>query len=136
MKRNILLFIIILTVLTACQSTTSTLPKNIEDYSITMADNLLASLQENDYKNFSRDFSEELFSSFTQEMFVSLQETILEDMGAFQAMVYGKTTREDAYLISYFDVQFEQGDLTLVLVLQPESPYLIEGFWFPDFQTE
>lgn len=134
--KKILPLLIVFIFMAACQTTTSEVPADIQDHSQPMAENILTSLENNDYASFQRDFSEKMRSAIDESTFTSIQQTILSSVGEFQALTYQQTTLEDGYLISYYSLSFSEGDLSLRLVLSPEAPYQIEGFWFPDFPAE
>lgn len=134
--KKILPLLIVFIFMAACQTGTSEVPADIQDYSQPMAENILTSLENDDYASFQRDFSEKMRSSIDETTFTSIQQTILASVGEFQSLTYQQTTLEDRYLISYFSLSFSEGDLSLRLVLSPETPYQVEGFWFPDFPTE
>ena len=136
MMRKILpLFLIFLV---ACQPkmTETEVPTDIQDYSQPMAENILTSLVDDDYASFHKDFSSTMDSAINEETFQSIQQSILDTVGEYQSITYQQTTLEDGYLVSYYSIIFSEGELSMRLVLSPEAPYQIEGFWFPDFPTE
>ena len=135
MKKTLPLLIVFI-FMAACQTRTSEVPADIQDYSQPMAENILTSLENDDFASFQRDFSETMRSAIDESTFTSIQQTILGSFGEFQSLTYQQTTLEDGYLISYYSLSFEKGDISLRLVLSPEAPYQVEGFWFPDFPTE
>ncbi len=136
MKIRSLLLLGLLILGTACQNADITIPENIQDISQPMAENLLTSLENNDFEMFTKDFAAKMAASVDSQTFETLQEATLQTVGTYNALTYEGTTLEEGYLISYFKITFSNGDLTLRLVLSPKEPYLIEGFWFPDFPTE
>lgn len=133
MKKIIPLLIIFLV---ACQTKTSEIPADMQDYSQPMAENILSSLVKDDYAGFQRDFSEKMLSSIDESTFTSIQQSIFDSVGEFLSLTYQQTTLEDGYLVSYYSLAFSEGELSLRLVLSSEAPYKVEGFWFPDFPTE
>ncbi|HAF61973.1 MAG TPA: hypothetical protein DCK95_06575 [Anaerolineaceae bacterium] len=135
MKQKILLLLFFL-FLTACQSKTTEVPEDIQSISQPMAENILTSLLNDDYTSFQRDFSEKMLSAIDESTFTSIQQSIFNTLGEYQDLTYQQTTLEDGYLVSYYAIQFSGGKLSMRLVLAPEAPYQVEGFWFPDFPTE
>ncbi|MGV8025295.1 MAG: DUF3887 domain-containing protein [Anaerolineaceae bacterium] len=135
MKR-IILFACLLILLSACQEKTISVPENIQEVSQPMAENLFTSLENDDYENFHKDFTTKMISATDEDTFNSIRGSITQTVGEYQSMTYNKTTYEEDYLISEYTVQFTKGSLTLSLVLEPNEPYQIAGFWFPDFPSE
>lgn len=135
MKKTLPLLVVFI-FMAACQTSTSEVPADIQDYSQPVAENILTSLENDDFASFQRDFSETMRSAIDESTFTSIQQTILNSFGKFQSLTYQQTTLEDGYLISYYSLSFKEGDLSLRLVLSPEAPYQVEGFWFPDFPAE
>lgn len=136
MKIRSLLLLGLLILGTACQTADITIPENIQDISQPMAENLLTSLENNDFEMFTKDFSAKMAASVDSQTFTTLQEATLQTVGTYTALAYEGTNLEDGYLVSYFKATFSNGELTLRMILSPKEPYLIEGFWFPDFPTE
>ncbi len=136
MKIRSLLLLGLLILGTACQNADITIPENIQDISQPMAENLLTSLENNDFEMFTKDFSAKMAASVDSQTFTTLQEATLQTVGTYTALAYEGTNLEDGYLVSYFKATFSNGELTLRMILSPKEPYLIEGFWFPDFPTE
>ncbi len=101
-----------------------------------MAQNIFISLENGDYQTFRKDFDEKMAASIDESTFTSMQSMTVERMGTFQNITYQQTTYEEGYLITYYEVDFSDGNFTLRLVHEPQSPYMIAGFWFPDFPTE
>jgi len=137
MKRFIV-FLLIPLLLAACQTKTETVavPGNIQEISQPIAENIFTSLENNDYENFHRDFAEKMLTATSEDTFQTLRESILQALGDYQSTEYNQTSYEEGYFISYFNVQFSDGTVTLRLVLNTEEPYLVEGFWFPDFPSD
>jgi hypothetical protein len=123
-------------VLSACSAKSAQVPENFQTISQPMAENLFSSIQANDFENFHKDFNEKMLSSTDETTFTSIRDSFLQTVGDYQSLTYDKTTYEEGYLISYYAVQFSEGSLTMRLVHDPAEPYLISGFWFPDFPSQ
>jgi len=135
MKKYSLLLIPSL-ILAACSSKTVEIPADFQKTSEPMAQNIFSSLANDDYQAFQKDFGEKMASSVDESTFTSMQAMLAERMGTFQNLTYQQTTYEDGYYIAYYTVDFSEGNFTLRLVHEPQAPYKIAGFWFPDFPTE
>ncbi len=137
MKRFIVLLIIPL-LLAACQTKakTAAVPENFQEISQPIAENIFTSLENDDYESFHKDFAEKMLAATSADTFQALRESILQSLGDYQSMEYDQTNYEEGYFISYFNLQFSDGTVTMYLVLNTEEPYLVEGFWFPDFPSE
>lgn len=137
MKRLFILIFIPL-LLAACQAktTAAAVPENFQEISQPMAENIFTSLENDDYESFHKDFAEKMLSATNEDTFQALRNSISQTLGSYETLTYDQTSYEEGYFISYFNIQFSDGTVTLRLVLNVEEPYLIEGFWFPDFPAE
>ena len=137
MKRLFILILIPL-LLAGCQAKTTAVavPENFQEISQPMAENIFTSLENDDYESFHKDFAEKMLAATSADTFQTLRESILQSLGNYQSMEYDQTNYEEGYFISYFNLQFSDGMVTVYLVLNTEEPYLVEGFWFPDFPSE
>ena len=118
----------------ACQTQpTIQLPNNIQELSESMAENVLSSMQNQDYDAFIQDFDENMKNAMHQKAFEQMHASFKDKLGAYQDFSFQKVEIEQGFIVAYFIAQFAKGDVTLRLVLEPQEPYKISGMWFPDF---
>ena len=138
--KSISLALIVIMMVTACQSTqgqvspTATVPAIDEsavlEIATPMLENMLIALDQKDYDTFRKNFDEKMKASATRESFDALQSTMAEKYGAYQSIKFEQMASAQGYVNVYYSAIFEKGTLTIQLVLNQNNPKEIAGLWF------
>jgi hypothetical protein len=118
----------------ACSTVTKTtlkIPDSIQDIANPIASNLIASLDKQDYQGFIRDFDDAMQKAMTQQAFTEIRKLIWGQYGNYQSMAFQQAVDQQGYIGVFYTLYFEKGDVTMNLVLTPQSPYKLSGLWFP-----
>jgi hypothetical protein len=131
----VFIFLIITAFLTsACSPVSKTnlqIPDKIQEIAHPIADNLMISLDKQNYQGFTRDFDDAMQKAITQEAFTEIRKLIWGQYGNYEAMTYQRAVDQQGYIGVFYTLSFEKGNITLNLVLTPQSPYKLSGLWFP-----
>jgi len=133
-----LLILLLLSACSAFKAPASTVEPTAEaavrTAALPMAENILQSLDKNDYSSFLRDMDTAMINAITKDSFTQLQSRIATTYGAYQSVELTGVTLTQGYYSVLFDCKFEKGSLTMRLVLETKAPYLVAGQWFPDMK--
>lgn len=133
---SVYLSIFIMVILIGC-STSQTTPLatpadiDIQAISLPMAENIMTSLANEDFAGFSRDFDEAMQKAMTEQAFNEIRKMFWEQYGQYQSLSLSSTSTKQGYLLVFYSLKFEKGEVIMQLVHQPQSPYLVSGLWFP-----
>ena len=97
-----------------------------------IAENILSSLNDNNYQGFVRDFSEETKNATTPEDFVELREFLTSTIGKYISSTPTEVTEEEGYIVVYFTAKFEQEENVTVRVVfkEGDNTHEVYGLWF------
>lgn len=137
-KKTILMYasVFMITILVGCSSTQITPVAsldniNIQEISKPMAENIMTSLANEDFSSFSRDFDEAMQKAMTEQAFSEIRKMFWEQYGEYQSLSYSSTSTKQGYLLIFYSLKFEKGEVIMQVVHQPQPPYLVSGLWFP-----
>ena len=133
--RNLVSILILLCLLSACQAKSTGIPSNLESISKKSAENLLVSIEAEDYQAFQKDLASTMLDNISESFFEELRDLLLNDYGIHDSLTYIETIFENDYYVSLFEISYSKQDLTLRLVLETNAPYQIAGIWFPDIDN-
>lgn len=97
-----------------------------------IAENILKSINNNDYQGFTADFSQEMMNSFPPQEFANLREMLESKIGKYISKTPAKVTEEGEYIVVYFDAQYEKEEAVTVKVVfeKGDETYKVQGLWF------
>ncbi|MGC1119982.1 MAG: DUF3887 domain-containing protein [Candidatus Methanofastidiosia archaeon] len=96
-----------------------------------IAENILTSLETNDYESFIRDFSDEMRKSMPEEQFSELRDLLHSKVGLYQSFAPPKVAQQQNFVLVYFTAQYENDEVAVKLVFQKgDSSYKVQGLWF------
>ena len=134
-----LLWLILLLPLSGCLSLSpkvETLSGSTRDavlvYAEPAADNLLAAMNANDFKAFSRDFDPAMKSAVSAKTFSDIQTSVITKNGKYLSRVVTSVEKIGAYYRVLYAADFEkQKGFKILLVFDEAEPHLIAGLFFP-----
>ncbi len=131
--KTIIPCLFILVLLAGCSSplfSTPDIPPSILDAANPMAENLMISLQNNDYDSFIQNMDSTMLAGTTEPSFEELREQLIGTYGNYRSLSFKNVAAAGEFVSIYYAVKFEKTTLTMQLVLTPTEPYLISGLWF------
>ncbi len=131
--KTIILFLFIFVLLAGCSSplfSTPDLPPSILDAANPMAENLMNSLQNNDYDSFIQNMDSTMLAGTTEPSFEGLREQLIGTYGNYRSLSFKTVAATGEFVSIYYAIKFEKITLTMQLVLTPTEPYIISGLWF------
>jgi PBP1b-binding outer membrane lipoprotein LpoB len=131
--RTLLPILVILLFLAGCSSSilaTPDLPPSILDAANPMAENLMTSLQKDDYESFIQNMDATMLAGTTKPSFQDLRENLIGTYGDYQSLRFKNVAATGDFVSVFYALEFEKINLTMQLVLTPTQPYLISGLWF------
>jgi hypothetical protein len=95
------------------------------------AENVMAAINEQDYRAFTANFGDKLKDAFTEEGFIDLSETILSSSGRFQRITGSRVARAQTqgYVTYIYSCAHENETLSLSMVYEIDGEK-IEGIFF------
>ena len=137
-KKTILVYasVFFITFLVGCSSTQTTPLAslegiNIHEISKPMAENIMISLANEDFSSFSRDFDEAMQKAMTEPAFIEIRKMFWDEYGEYQSLSLTSTSTKQGYLLVFYSLKFEKGEVIMQVVHQPQPPHLVSGLWFP-----
>lgn len=141
MKKNILLKAIalgmVLLVCAALAGCAGKLSESDVSYAGPMLDNVLAGMKDKDYNEFSRDFSDTMKSSVTQDGFISLVDTLQTQAGDYQEKTFSSaaatTQNNQNYTLVIYKAKYSKAtaDVTIKISFSDNNgTKIVEGLWF------
>ena len=97
-----------------------------------IAENILQTLNSNDYQGHIKDYSQEMIDATTPEEFANLKETLDSKIGAYISKTPGQVIRDDGYIVVFYSAQFENEDNVTVRVVfkEDDETHKVYGLWF------
>lgn len=97
-----------------------------------IAENILQSINNNDYQSFSKDFSQEMKEAMPVAGFADLREILMSKIGSYISSTPDEVVDEGDYITVYFTAKFEEDEqVTVRLVFRKDDPtYKVDGLWF------
>jgi len=97
-----------------------------------IAENILQSINNDDYQSFIADFSEQMKNSMPRQSFTELREKLLSVIGAYISSTPAQVERQGEYIVVYFNAKFEKEEnVTVRVVFREDDPtHRVEGLWF------
>ena len=97
-----------------------------------IAENILQSLNNNDYQGLIRDFSEEMIHATPTEEFINLRELLDSKVGAYISKTPGRVVRDGEYIAVFYTACFENEDEVTVRVVfkEDDETHKVYGLWF------
>ncbi len=97
-----------------------------------IAENILQSINNNDYQSFSKDFSQEMKDAMPVAGFNDLREILMSKIGSYISSTPDKVEDQGDYITVYFTAIFEKDEqVTVRLVFRKDDPaYKVDGLWF------
>jgi hypothetical protein len=131
--KALLPILMILLFLAGCSSSilaTPDLPPSILDAANPMAENLMTSLQKDDYEAFIQNMDATMLAGTSKPSFQDLRENLIGTYGGYLSLRFKNVAATGDFVSVFYAVEFEKINLTMQLVLTPTKPYLISGLWF------
>ena len=101
-------------------------------YAEPAADNLLAAMNANDFKAFSRDFDSAMKSAVSEKVFGDIQTSVIAKNGNYLSRQVTTVEKIGAYYRVLYAADFEkQKGFKILLVFDEAEPHLIAGLFFP-----
>jgi len=91
----------------------------------------MTSLANEDFSSFSRDFDEAMQKAMTEPAFTEIRKMFWDEYGEYQSLSFTSTSTKQGYLLVFYSLKFEKGEVIMQIVHQPQPPHLISGLWFP-----
>ena len=119
--------------LIACSTPTPKviIPANFPDTANLIAQNLITGLGKQDYVIFTRDFDDNMLKALPSTAMTELHKLIWNQNGNYQSLEFQKVYEEKGFIITFFNLVFEKGNLDMQLVFTPNPPFKLSGLWFP-----
>jgi hypothetical protein len=99
-----------------------------------LADNILASVVNNDFAVYTKNFDAVMLKVSTQANFDSMVAGLTKQYGAYQSRMPGKSylieQNGQKYYLVIYPLKWEKGSLALQLSLHYEEPHQIAGLYF------
>lgn len=97
-----------------------------------IAENILKSINNDDYQAFSKDFSGEMKDAMPPQGFADLRETLISTIGTYISITPAKVTQDGEYIAVYFDAKFEKEEKVTVRVVfgKDDETHKVSGLWF------
>ena len=97
-----------------------------------IAENILQSLNNNDYQGFIKDFSEEMKNEYTLQVFTDTKEFLDSKIGAYISKEIHSAKRDEGYIVVFYSAQFENEDNVIVKVVfkEDDETHKVYGLWF------
>jgi hypothetical protein len=111
-------------------------PEEEEDRWFTVADpiaeNILQSINNDDYQGFIKDFSQEQVAASPPEGFAGLRELLLSKIGKYISKTSDTVVEDEEYIQVIYSAKFEQEDNVTVRVVfkKGDETYRVYGLWF------
>lgn len=106
-------------------------------YAGPILDNILDGIKDNDYAEFSRDFSDTMKSSMTQESFNSLADMLQTQLGDFKEKTFASaaatTQNNQNYTVVIYKAKYAKmtNDVQITVSFSDSNgTKLVEGLWF------
>jgi hypothetical protein len=105
-------------------------PAGLTDQQVTsLTGNVLKAIDANDYQNFTRDFSDQMISAFTQEQFTALQTLLGRASGSYGSLGTPSLTNNQGYAVYRFQAKYanETVYVTITFLIGGQK---VEGLFF------
>jgi len=124
----LLSFLCVAILASACQAPK---PASISNEQIReMADNILVSINQDDYPGFTNDFSDQMISTFTKQQFTDLRTTLQGASGNYVSCQSDPTlSNQQSYAVYQYKCQFEKEEVIVTLVFAIDGDK-VEGLFF------
>ena len=108
---------------------------NVKGYGNAMLQNLLESIDSEDYENFKRDMHYELVEKFTEEEFIKLVNTIKDKYGDYEkySTEFISSTTESRITTAYFYATYSKNQKVKIMI---KFSLEIEVYKIVDFRFE
>jgi Protein of unknown function (DUF3887) len=124
-----MLALLCITILTsACQPAK---PASLSNEQIgKVADNILVSINQNDYQGFIKDFSDQMITAFAEGQFADLRTTLQGTSGNYISCQTDPTlSNQQDYAVYQYKCKFEKEDVVVTLVF-PINGDKVDGLYF------
>jgi hypothetical protein len=131
--RRILPLLMIMLIFSGC---IGQIPEEEKDrwYSVAdpIAENILQSINNDDYQGFTRDFSQEQIAAIPPEGFTDLRELLLSKIGKYISKASDTVMEDEEYMTVIYSAKFEEEDNVTVRVVfkKGDETYHVYGLWF------
>lgn len=97
-----------------------------------IAENILQTLNNNDYQGHIKDYSQEMIDATTPQEFANMKELLDSKIGAYISKTPAQVIRDDEYIVVFFSAQFENEDNVSVKVVfkEDDETHKVYGLWF------
>jgi len=96
-----------------------------------IAENILQSINTDDYQAYSRDFSQDLLDQTDSQAFESMRNQIITAMGQYISKERSEVLEDEDYISVNYLVQFEGGKLIFRVVFgKGDESHQVQGVWF------
>lgn len=121
-------FVCIALLASACQAPKSA---SISNEQISkMADNILVSINQDDYPGFIKDFSDQMITTFTTQQFTDLRTMLQGTSGNYVSCQSDPTlSNQQSYAVYQYKCQFEKEEVIVTLVFAIDGDK-VEGLYF------
>jgi hypothetical protein len=101
-------------------------------YAEPAADNLLAAMNANDFKAFTRDFDAAMISAVSEKVFGDIQTSVIAKNGKYLTRKVTSVEKIGAYYRVLYAADFEKlKSFKVLLVFDEAAPHQISGLFFP-----
>ena len=96
-----------------------------------IAENILQSINSNDYQAYTRDFSSTLLDQVDNQSFADVRNQIITAMGQYVSKERSQVLEDDSYVSVNYRARFEAGELIFRVVFKKDDEsHKVEGVWF------
>jgi len=96
-----------------------------------IAENILQSINTNDYQAYTRDFSQTLLNQVDTQSFTDVRDQIITAMGQYISKEHSQVLEDDSYISVNYRARFEAGELIFRVVFKKDDEFhKVEGVWF------
>ena len=103
------------------------------EYADPIAENILQSLNDDNYAGYCENFDQAMKGAVTEEVFDQFYDFIKSKVGDYKSKEYWKVETEDIYTIVYYKAKFtkETADVEVRVVFRDiEGEMYVSGLWF------
>jgi hypothetical protein len=129
-SKTILSLLLLFVALVALSGCSAPQPAGLTDEQlVSVIENVLRSLDEDDYDNFVQDFSEPMVDAFTPESFTDLRNMLQETSGNFVSLGELGLSNRQGYALYRIPCQYELETVTVTITFAIDGDK-VEGLFF------
>ena len=129
-KRIRIMIFIVLSILCVVGSGCTTKPANLTDDQVAaVAENILRSLDDNDYQAFIHDFGDAMLAVIDEAEFTEMRDMLQNASGNFVSLGESMLINSRGYAVYRFPCQFEQEEVLVTITFEVGGE-TVEGLFF------